>query len=104
MRSLIALAALVVALPLGAQGGRGRAGAGAAPATLPSEVNSRVRDILQQIRDKNELDAAFFPPEVVMQHQAEIELQDAQRSAITAAMQSAQAKFVDLQWKISAEN
>ena len=45
----------------------------------------------------------FFPPELVMQHQSEIGLQDAQRSALTSALQQAQAKFMDLQWKLSAE-
>ena len=45
----------------------------------------------------------FFPPELVMQHQSEIGLQDAQRTALTSALQQAQAKFMDLQWKLSAE-
>ena len=38
-----------------------------------------------------------------MQHQAEIGLQDAQRAALTSAVQQAQAKFMDVQWKLSAE-
>jgi len=46
---------------------------------------------------------SFFPPELVMQHQSEIGLQDAQRAAITSAVQQAQAKFMDMQWKLSAE-
>ena len=45
----------------------------------------------------------FFPPEMVMQHQGEIGLQDAQRTSLTSALQQAQAKFMDLQWKLSAE-
>jgi Spy/CpxP family protein refolding chaperone len=45
----------------------------------------------------------FFPPELVMQHQSEIGLQDAQRAALTSAVQQAQGKFMDLQWKLSAE-
>ena len=45
----------------------------------------------------------FFPPELVMQHQAEIGLQDTQRTALTSAVQQAQGKFMDLQWKLSAE-
>ena len=45
----------------------------------------------------------FFPPELVMQHQSEIGLQDAQRAALTSAIQQAQAKFMDMQWKLSAE-
>jgi Spy/CpxP family protein refolding chaperone len=45
----------------------------------------------------------FFPPELVMQHQSEIGLQDSQRAALTSAVQQAQSKFMDLQWKLSAE-
>ena len=45
----------------------------------------------------------FFPPELVMQHQSEIGLQDAQRSALSSAIQQAQTKFMDVQWKLSAE-
>lgn len=45
----------------------------------------------------------FFPPELVMQHQSEIGLQDSQRSALTSAVQQAQGKFMDVQWKLSAE-
>ena len=45
----------------------------------------------------------LFPPELVMQHQGEIGLQDAQRTALQAAIQQAQTKFVDAQWKLSAE-
>jgi Spy/CpxP family protein refolding chaperone len=46
---------------------------------------------------------SFFPPELVMQHQSEIGLQDAQRATLTSALQQAQAKFTDVQWKLSAE-
>jgi Spy/CpxP family protein refolding chaperone len=45
----------------------------------------------------------FFPPELVMQHQREIGLQDAQRVALTSAIQQAQGKFMEVQWKLSAE-
>lgn len=45
----------------------------------------------------------FFPPELVMQHQSEIGLQDSQRAALTSAVQQAQSKFMDVQWKLSAE-
>ena len=45
----------------------------------------------------------LFPPELVMQHQSEIGLQDAQRAALMSAVQQAQAKFTDAQWKLSAE-
>jgi Spy/CpxP family protein refolding chaperone len=45
----------------------------------------------------------LFPPELVMQHQGEINLTDAQRTALSTAIQQAQAKFVDVQWKLSGE-
>jgi Spy/CpxP family protein refolding chaperone len=45
----------------------------------------------------------LFPPELVMQHQSEINLQDSQRAALQTAIQQAQSKFVDLQWRLSGE-
>jgi Spy/CpxP family protein refolding chaperone len=45
----------------------------------------------------------LFPPELVMQHQGEINLQDSQRAALQTAIQQAQTKFVDLQWRLSGE-
>ena len=38
-----------------------------------------------------------------MQHQSEIGLQDSQRAALASAIQQAQGKFTDVQWKLSAE-
>jgi Spy/CpxP family protein refolding chaperone len=49
------------------------------------------------------LAAYFFPPELIMTHQRELGLQDSQRAAITSEIQKAQARFVELQWKMSAE-
>ena len=45
----------------------------------------------------------LFPPELVMAHQQAIKLTDRQRSAIQDAMKEAQGKFVDVQFKMSAE-
>jgi Spy/CpxP family protein refolding chaperone len=45
----------------------------------------------------------LFPPELVMGHQEAIGLTDKQRSAIQAAVKEAQAKVVDVQFKMSAE-
>ena len=45
----------------------------------------------------------LFPPELIMQHQSEIGLTDAQRTTITTAIQQAQGKFVEAQFKISGE-
>jgi len=38
-----------------------------------------------------------------MAHQRELGLQDAQRATMTSEIQKAQARFVELQWKMSAE-
>lgn len=46
---------------------------------------------------------SLFPPELVMEHQQEIGLQDSQRSAIQEAVLKAQSIFLDRQWKLSAE-
>jgi hypothetical protein len=45
----------------------------------------------------------LYPPELVMGHQEAIALTDKQRSAIQAAVKEAQAKVVDVQFKMSAE-
>lgn len=46
----------------------------------------------------------LFLPELIMRHQKEIALTDAQRTTITSAMQHVQSRFVDLQFKLSGEN
>jgi TonB-dependent SusC/RagA subfamily outer membrane receptor len=54
------------------------------------------------------LDAPFarhlFAPDLIMAHQSELGLQDAQRRAIVDELERAQASFVELQWKLSAES
>lgn len=45
----------------------------------------------------------FFPPELVMAHQQDINLTDAQRAAMQKAMKDAQGKFIDTQFAMSAE-
>jgi TonB-dependent SusC/RagA subfamily outer membrane receptor len=45
----------------------------------------------------------LFPPELVMSNQQTIGLADRQRSTIQDAMREAQARFVDLQFKMSGE-
>ncbi|AHG88946.1 Heavy-metal resistance protein [Gemmatirosa kalamazoonensis] len=49
------------------------------------------------------LGESFFPPELIMSHQAELALQETQRATIMTELQQAQAKFVELQWRMSAE-
>ena len=45
----------------------------------------------------------LFPPELVMQHQGELGITDAQRATLTSAVQQAQSKVVETQFKLSAE-
>ena len=45
----------------------------------------------------------MYAPELIMQHQGELGLTDAQRSTIQSAMKDAQSTVVDTQWKLSAE-
>jgi Spy/CpxP family protein refolding chaperone len=85
-RSILALAFVLGAATLGAQGQpMGQRPPGPGPG--PGEDWGR----------------NFFPPELVMQHQTEIGLQDSQRATLTSAIQQAQGKFMDMQWKLSAE-
>ena len=49
------------------------------------------------------LGQSFFPPELVMQNQQEIGLQESQRDAIRQDVQKAQSFFLDWQWKLAGE-
>ena len=42
----------------------------------------------------------LFPPELVIAHQKEIGLDDAQKSFIRTELQQAQSHFTDMQWKL----
>ncbi len=46
---------------------------------------------------------ALIPPDVVMAHQNELGLTDAQRQVLRQAVQESQGRFGDLQWRLSAE-
>jgi Spy/CpxP family protein refolding chaperone len=46
--------------------------------------------------------AALIPPDVVMRHQEALGLSDSQRKAIQSDALSAQEKFANLQWQLSA--
>lgn len=66
-------------------------------------VDGVVQDQPQAQQQGDPFARFLFPPELVMQHQGEIGLTDAQRATLTTAIQQAQAKFVDAQFKLSAE-
>jgi Spy/CpxP family protein refolding chaperone len=57
----------------------------------------------QQPPEADPLARFFFPPELVMAHQQEINLTDAQRTAMQKAMKEAQGKFIDTQFSMSSE-
>jgi Spy/CpxP family protein refolding chaperone len=46
--------------------------------------------------------AALIPPEVVMAHQQELGLSDAQRNAIQTDAEGAQQRFMPAQWRLAA--
>jgi Spy/CpxP family protein refolding chaperone len=87
-RSIVALAFVLVTANLAAQGAPPMGGRPAGPG---------------QGQGPEDWGRNFFPPELVMSHQGEIGLQDSQRAALTSAIQGAQSKFMDMQWKLSAE-
>lgn len=45
----------------------------------------------------------FFPPELVMQHQNEIQLKKEQKELIIGVMEESQKKFTRLQWDLQTE-
>ena len=49
------------------------------------------------------LSDAFFPPEMVMRHQSDINLSDEQRKFIISQVQDAQKNFTEWQWNLQAE-
>jgi Spy/CpxP family protein refolding chaperone len=58
----------------------------------------------QQARDsRDSIDQELFPPELVMQYQQEINLNEGQSRAIRDEIHKAQAKFVDMQWDLQTE-
>ena len=46
----------------------------------------------------------LVPPEMIMAHSQELNLQDKQRAAIKAEVQKAQSKFIDAQWDMKEES
>jgi len=46
----------------------------------------------------------LVPPEMIMAHSQELNLQDKQRAAIKSEVQKAQSKFIDAQWDMKEES
>jgi Spy/CpxP family protein refolding chaperone len=58
--------------------------------------------LAQETSGSDPVGAALIPPDVVMSHQQELGLTDAQRVAIQADVENAQAHFTQTQWKLAA--
>ena len=57
----------------------------------------------QENTGKDPLQAYLFPPELVMQHQNDIDLKKEQKDALMVIVEEAQKKFSRLQWDLQAE-
>jgi len=57
----------------------------------------------QQQPNPDPFNGALFSPELVMQHQSDIGLTDAQRTQITAEITKAQQKATEVAWKLQKE-
>ncbi len=53
--------------------------------------------------DQDPISRQLFPPELIMAHQDELNLQDKQRTALRAEVVKLQTKVVDLQWQLSED-
>jgi Spy/CpxP family protein refolding chaperone len=74
-------------------------------ATLSVSVSAQQKPVSQQQQQAgaDAIGRFFYPPEFVMQNAAAISLTDAQRNALSTAVQQVQAKMVDAQFKMSSE-
>ncbi len=52
---------------------------------------------------KDPMQEYFYPPELVMRYQNEIQLKKEQRELVISTMEEAQKKFTRLQWDLQAE-
>jgi Spy/CpxP family protein refolding chaperone len=52
---------------------------------------------------RNPIEQAFYPPELIASHQQALGLTDEQRDFIRGEMQAAQAQFTGLEWDLKAE-
>jgi uncharacterized membrane protein len=79
-----------------------RKSSGAPPVKTPLDQASKVpRDASSKmVRDPFD---ALYPPELVMEHQNELGLSESERQVLRQAVQQAQVRFTDLQWRLSAE-
>ena len=54
--------------------------------------------------DDDPIGRYLYPPELIMSHAQDLQLQDKQRERVKSEVQNAQSKFFDLQWKTKEES
>ncbi|HLG13270.1 MAG TPA: periplasmic heavy metal sensor [Blastocatellia bacterium] len=59
--------------------------------------------VSQQPPGPDPIGEAFFPPELVMQHQQAIGITEDQKAAFKAEFRSTQTRFTELQWQLQDE-
>ena len=57
----------------------------------------------QPVPNQDPIGQSFFPPELVMQNQESLGLNDEQKTYLRTELRDAQLKFTDLQWKLQDE-
>ena len=66
-------------------------------------VATSLHALAQENPGKDPMQEFFFPPELVMRFQNEIQLKKEQKEMIISTMEEAQKKFTRLQWDLQAE-
>jgi Spy/CpxP family protein refolding chaperone len=69
-----------------------------------SAISLSVSPAWPQAQDDNPLSRQLFPPEVIMKHAGEVDIDEEQRAAIKDAIQKAQGRFIEAQWELQAES
>jgi hypothetical protein len=75
---------------------------GAPPSKMSPDPSSKVPRDASSKMARDPFDA-LYPPELVMEHQNELGLSESERQVLRQSVQQAQARFTDLQWRLSAE-
>ncbi len=66
-------------------------------------ITASLNALAQENSGKDPMQEFFFPPELVMRYQNEIQLKKEQKEMIISMMEEAQKKFTRLQWDLQTE-
>ncbi len=66
-------------------------------------ATASLNTLAQENPGKDPMHEFFYPPELVMRYQNEIQLTKEQKEIVISAAEEAQAKFTRLQWNLQAE-